>query len=365
MQTTVPMGSFTRTDHSKEWAIDDNVIQLREWATGKTYLLPAPPTGECTIGAADLCAIRLCDPSCRVSRVHACLLRDENKWLLRDLASKNGVLVDGARRTDIVLEPGMEIGIGGITLIAESALSIALRNFLERLLGWGPERAEVVDHALRSVRMAATRRVALVLCGDGDLVPTARSIHRHSRGADRPFIACDPRRLSNKATVRSAENRASGTEALVAAAGGTICVRSQRLPPDFQYLVEVLRNPGVRIQLMVCASAPEDCELYHVRPIVIPPLATRVAELDRIIREYAADAMAELATVRRDFPTSDHAWVRQHECASLPDIEKATLRIVAIRASKNLSAAAARLGMAPVSLSRWVSRRRLPMVLRE
>jgi len=34
---------------------------------------------------------------------------------------------------------------------------------------------------------------------------------------------------------------------------------------------------------------------------------------------------------------------------------------VAIRASRNLSSAAAWLGMAPVSLSRWIGRRKLPM----
>jgi len=39
------------------------------------------------------------------------------------------------------------------------------------------------------------------------------------------------------------------------------------------------------------------------------------------------------------------------------------LRLVAIRASRNMSAAAERLGMAPVSLSRWLDRRKLsPMV---
>jgi hypothetical protein len=40
--------------------------------------------------------------------------------------------------------------------------------------------------------------------------------------------------------------------------------------------------------------------------------------------------------------------------------EKATLRLVAIRASRNMSGAAERLGMAPVSLSRWLDRRKLP-----
>jgi transposase-like protein len=44
---------------------------------------------------------------------------------------------------------------------------------------------------------------------------------------------------------------------------------------------------------------------------------------------------------------------------SLSEIEKATLRLVALRSSATVSQAAARLGMAPVSLSRWVARRKL------
>src|SRR6185503_8160289 len=144
------------------------------------------------------------------------------RWVLRDLSSKNGLRLDGARRTEIVLEPGAEIGIGGLTLIAESMRSVALRGFLARLLGWRSDRIEVIDHALRSIRMAATRRVALILCGEGDLVPIAGSIHRHSLGHDRPFVVCDPRRRQVGATVRSAENYASGMQALAAAQGGTL-----------------------------------------------------------------------------------------------------------------------------------------------
>src|ERR1041385_8870909 len=189
----VPMNKFTRTDASThEWAIDDPVIRLREWGTLTPHPLPQPPVDECIVGAAESCTIRLKDPSCRVSRVHAHLVRDRGRWLLRNANSKNGILVDGALRQEAVLAPGAEIGIGGITLVAESALSIALRGFLERLLGWEVDHVEVVDHALRAVRMAASRRVALVLCGHADLVSTARSLHRHSRGLQRPFIVCDP-----------------------------------------------------------------------------------------------------------------------------------------------------------------------------
>jgi hypothetical protein len=53
-------------------------------------------------------------------------------------------------------------------------------------------------------------------------------------------------------------------------------------------------------------------------------------------------------------------YVLRNAPLTLGEIEKATLRLVAIRASHNMSNAAARLGMAPVSLSRWIGRRKLP-----
>src|SRR4051794_34226209 len=86
---------------------------LRVGGAALTRILPAPPINECTIGAAETCGLQLDDPSGRVSRLHARLVRDQNLWRLRDLGSKNGVRLDGARRSEIVLEPGVEIGIGG------------------------------------------------------------------------------------------------------------------------------------------------------------------------------------------------------------------------------------------------------------
>lgn len=348
----------TKTDRAAdEWAINDTVTQLRPWGTATIRSLPEPPIDEVTVGSDATCTIRIDDPWSLVSHKHACLVRDQGRWLLRDLGSKNGVQVDGARRRQTVLRPGIEIGIGGVTLIAESDRLIAFRGFLARLLGYGSDRTEVVDHALRSVRKAATRRTALVLCGDGDLVPLAHSIHRHSRGAEQPFVVSDPRRQTGKATVRSAESHSTGMDAVAAATGGSLCVRTRRLPPDFHAVVQELRSPHSQVQLIVCAEAPEDCELYGVAPIVIPPLAARAAELDRIISEYVQDARAELGAPHVVFPEVDREWVYEHAITSLHDIEKATLRLVALRASRNLSDAAHRLGMAPVSLSRWMGRR--------
>ena len=354
----------TKTDAAAtEWSIDDIVMRLRVWASDIIRVLPASPVNEWTVGAASTCALRLEDPSGRVSRLHACLVRENGRWVLRDLGSKNGIRLDGARRTAITLEPGAEIGIGGLTLIAESSRSIALRGFLARVLGWRSDRLEVIDHALRSIRMAATHRMALVLCGDGDLVPMARSLHRQALGVERPFIVCDPRRRQGEANVRSATNYEVGMEGLAAARGGSLCVRSQRLPRDFNAVVAALRDPACQVQLVVCTEQPADCEPYLAVPIIVPPLARRADELDRIIAEYAEDAIAELGAARNGFGPVDRAWVRRHSAASLPDIEKGTLRLVAIRASRNISNAAARLGMAPVSLARWIGRRELPVPL--
>src|ERR1700733_8189354 len=129
-QMKTPTHVFTKTDSAaSEWAIDDDVVQMREGGTDTSHGLPPPPTNECTVGAAAVCAIRLDDPSHQVSRLHARLIRGETGWLLRDERSKNGVRIDGARRSEIMLAPGIEVGIGRTTLIAESRRSIELHNY--------------------------------------------------------------------------------------------------------------------------------------------------------------------------------------------------------------------------------------------
>jgi FHA domain len=143
------------------------------------------------MGTAGTCMFRLVDPSGLMSCEHARLERRRTGWIVRDLESKNGVRLDGARRPELLLEPGVELGIGGLTMLAESHRFIELRSFLARLLGWTSDKLSVVDFALRAVRMAATRRVPLVLCGAGDLTQVAQAIHRHALGADRPFVPAE------------------------------------------------------------------------------------------------------------------------------------------------------------------------------
>lgn len=351
-------GAKTRTDAgAHEWMIDDELLHLREWGTHRTH--PMPPDGAAwTIGAADTCELRLLDPSRRVSRRHARLFRDDSRWFIHDLGSKNGTRFDGARRVAAPLAPGVEVSFGRMTLIAESGGLIALRGFLARLLGWHADRIVVVDRALRAVRTAATRRGALLVCGEGDLVPIAQSLHRRTLGEGRPFVVCDPRRQRSTASVRVAESHREGIRAMEAAAGGTMCVRGRRLPRDFREVWIALREPTSRVQLVVCTDDAPDARAMFANPIVIPSLARRRADLDRIVEEYAADAIRSLGARLPGFTRADHEWVIEHSASSLPEIEKGTRRLVAIRQAGSIAQAAARLGMSHVALAQWIERRR-------
>jgi hypothetical protein len=126
----------------------------------------------------------------------------------------------------------------------------------------------------------------------------------------------------------------------------------------------MMRDLNASVQLIVCADAHFDTHPFLVlpAPIRVPPLTTRTKELPRIVDEYAADAITELGAHAADFTADDKAWVLAHRALTLEEIEKATLRLVALRMSKTLPHAAERLGMAPVSLSRWIGRRKLPRV---
>jgi len=336
------MAIATNTDPgADEWRIDDEVIQLRKWGTAEVHLLPGRD-GEWNIGAAEGAWLRLEDETNRVSRLHARLTFDGARWVIADQESKNGIRCDGARRLGFPLLPGVEIGI------AESAQLIALRGVLARLIGWSWARARDVDLALRAVRMAATRRESLLLCGAGDLVSIAHLLHRHALGDARPFVVCDPRRRSTEPSARAATNYSTGMQALAAAVGGTLCMWRNRQPSDGGAVIELVRGPTSRVQLVVCTHA-----LQHAEPLIASPL-------DRVIDEYAAEAVAALGATAT-FTPADRYWVRQHEAATLAQIEKATRRLVATRDNGgSITRAAAQLAMSHAALSEWVARRTLP-----
>jgi transcriptional regulator with PAS, ATPase and Fis domain len=120
------------------------------------------------------------------------------------------------------------------------------------------------------------------------------------------------------------------------------------------------READARVQLIVCARKPEVSAEAVVLPIHVPPLEERAAELPRIVDEYMLDAIRALKAPATTLGAADRAWMLAHAATTLPEIEKTALRLVALRTSDSVSAAASRLGMAAVSLSRWIERRAPP-----
>jgi DNA-binding NtrC family response regulator len=139
-------------------------------------------------------------------------------------------------------------------------------------------------------------------------------------------------------------------------------VRARRLPPDFTSIVSLVGDPGVNVQLIVCADErhAEAPLLAATATVQIPSLRGRLDDLPRIVDEYGSDAAAALGVDKLCFTVTDRQWVIHNGATSLPEIEKATTRLLALKTSANMSQAAERLGMAPVSLSRWAHRRTPP-----
>lgn len=357
----------TNTDPGADrWPITDDVIRVRQWGEERSQPLPTLITEdsleELVVGSGAEAWMRLQDEHGRLSRRHAMIARKEGRWMLRDAGSKNGVLVDGVRRDEVVLEPGLEIWLGGVTLVAESGRLVALRTYLSRLLGWTSDRVRVVDLALRSIRTASMHQAALVLCGDDDLVQLARGIHRRLLGEERPFVRCDPRLLPAEDSARSPGNFQRGMEALSAAKYGSLCIWNNRLPRDFAEVKVALQDPDTRVQLIVCARHAYEAEAFGSTPIAIPSLTRRPLEIQRVVEEYGRDAELELGLPSTSFLREDRDWIVENASSSLAEVEKATLRLLAIREERgNLKRAAARLGMARPPLTKWINRRNLPV----
>lgn len=125
-------------------------------------------------------------------------------------------------------------------------------------------------------------------------------------------------------------------------------------------MLQRLYEPSSRVQLVVCldSTARGSAALATMPPPVeIPPLAVRGTELSRIIEEYAMDAIAELNAPDTCFTDDDRRWVIERAARTLEEVEKATRRLVALNVSGSLTQGADMLGMAQVSLSRWLHRR--------
>jgi hypothetical protein len=345
-----------------EWAIDDQVIRLREWATDTAHPLSEGAGPPLTIGTAKTCSIRVRGSSPRVAREHAHLERSRGRWHIVDLGSRHGLFIDGVRRERAELRPGIEISLGeSVTLLAESPRLIALREALVRLLGLGASSRGMVDLTLRKLRAHSTQRPILILGGERnerDLVSIAQELHRLTLTDQRPFVVCHRRGSSTTNPKKhSIWATANGLSALAKADGGTLCLLNGELPRDLIGILVSMLHRERRAQIVLCARDVEDVE-FQAPSLVIPPLGARKTELDRLITEYAREAARHLScTEPIQLSPAERAWIRAAAGDSVSGLQRATFRLVAVRASGSVSAAAERLDMSHVALFRWLNRR--------
>jgi hypothetical protein len=173
-----------------------------------------------------------------------------------------------------------------------------------------------------------------------------RRRHTSHRMRPRPGIA--------PSSVRSPAPVVNAAAAFDAAVGGSLCVRRRRPPHDFSSLVSWLR--GTDSVQYICLE--EDSLRWLVRrgPIEVRPLRSEAtSRRDRRKERFRRHRRACAATAELRFQRARSIVAHQargHRIALRS--EEAGLRLVTRRNSANLPKAAARLGMAAVSLSRWV-----------
>jgi hypothetical protein len=300
--------------------------------------------------------LRIVDATGTVSRAHAELELveedgEEHLWELRDLQSKNGLRFNGKLCRCCLLWPGVEVSLGSLRLIAESEQLMRLFSLLRCLLGWAPERQAYVDQAAWDLRYWAAERTELVIVGDGDLVPVVRRLHRLVMGESGSLL-CEPSGGDAAAVVR----------AIRAAVGGTLCVRVERVQ-DAQLVVErwFERAFGDRPRLIFCAAEPAIAATIRstlagpTATIHVPPLESRVGELEALLQAYTGEVARELRLAASGLTPHDLWQLRAQAFHSLAEIEKTALWLVTLR-TWGVLAGAARLGLDPVSLQTWAER---------
>jgi hypothetical protein len=341
---------------ARDWAIADPVTGVRPWGAEATIALE-PRRAPYTIGLDESCAIRIADPSRRVSRVHAELRAGPGGWEVIDHASKNGLFVDGVRVAHHPLRPGMEIGLGSASgLWVDSAGVRTLRAALARMVGLGD--SAMIDLALRGVRHAAQCRAVLVIAGEDNLVPLAREIHDLTLTRARPFVVCAPALLSE--TLRYPERKVPTAMAAVAEAGpGTVCLLHRMPPPDLTLLLASRMAAGVHTRLMVCAPNIRDVELFTGAAVAVPPIRTRGAEAPRLIEEYERLACHEYRVGPSPLTREEREWIAER-ATSLPELQRMVERVVATHAAGSLTAGAELLGMTHRALIKWLDQRGYP-----
>ncbi|MBW2463671.1 MAG: sigma 54-dependent Fis family transcriptional regulator [Deltaproteobacteria bacterium] len=265
-----------------------------------------------------------------VSRTHCEIVHEAKGYLLRDLGSTNGTLLDGAEIREAYLKPGAIITVGKVEL--------KVRPFSERIemlpsdaTSFGEARGKSVS--MREIfglleRLGPTDATMLLTgeTGTGKDV-LARSIHASSARKDKPFIVVDCGAVvgslieselfgHEKGSFTGATNQRQGAFEL--ADGGTLFLDeigelSLDLQPKLLRVLEQrsFRRVGgsreIRVDIRIIAATKRNLkmevergkfreDLYFrlaVVPIEVPPLRERREDVPVLVEELMKQLAGE------------------------------------------------------------------------
>ena len=333
------------------------VVALRDDATAIDRLLP--PDQATMIGKDPACSLVIDDPC--VSRRHCVLEWRKQALFVRDLGSRNGTFVDDRRVDCVELTPGSVLVVGTTRLVALGAGRPASASAYTRLIGHDPSFRQAVDLA----RRAATTDCSVLILGETgtgkELI--AQCIHEGSRRARMPFVAVNcgaiPRELIGSELF--GHERGSFTGAVGERDGvftqadrGTLFLDELgELPIALQpHLLRALETRQVRrlgaaiervVDVRVLAATNRlhelgtergsvRVDLYHrlaTLLIMLPPLRSRVADLDPLCDAFLDELAAEHG--RRQLSDAAREAIRDHRWpGNVRELRQALIRAVTV-----------------------------------
>ncbi|NOY91389.1 MAG: FHA domain-containing protein [Deltaproteobacteria bacterium] len=286
-----------------------------------------------------------------VSRAHCEILREARGFLLRDLGSTNGTLLDGAEIREAYLKPGAVITVGEVELkVRPHAERIEVLPSESERFGLAFGRSLVMREIFGLLERLAPTDATMLLGGETgtgkDVL--ARSIHAASPRADKPFIVVDCGAVvgtliaselfgHERGAFTGANARREGAFEL--ADGGTLFLDEVgELPLDLQpKLLRVLeerrfRRVGgsreIRVDVRIIAASKRNLEMEVARgkfredlffrlavvPVTVPPLRERLDDVP-LLAETLLAAFVQKQMGRPSLKLSEEAsaGLRAHD----------------------------------------------------
>ncbi len=264
------------------------------------------------VGTDTTCDLVLTDPT--VSRRHAEIERTSRGFVVRDLGSRNGTLLEGHRVLQAYVQPGDHLQLGKSRLVLKqqpSPTDVEVE---------GPEVDRFGDlfgssDPMRSV-FAVLGRVArgqmnLLIEGETGTGKelAARAVHRHSERRHGPFRVIDCSLLNGDAADRELQPRAANAlpPMIESAIGGTLFLDEIcELPPAVQpRLLRILESAAdVRVIASSNRNVDEEVRREHLRKdlffrvavarVRMPALRTRREELPALARHLMSHLGTQL-----------------------------------------------------------------------